>query len=160
MKKTPILALLVVLPYAIGTYGATAQTADTSQKSSAGYVGWDAKNTKSPEIMVAGIVQRVDAAGTTDCRVGLCALMEMPQGPVEILLGPYRSQTLQQVIVPGRSMQVSGRLQNIQGQNVLLASQLVVDGQQITIRNDHGFLVHPRTTARVHTQTLQNGEKQ
>jgi hypothetical protein len=109
--------------------------------------------------MVTGIVLAVETTGSVTCRSGFCAVMAMPQGSVEVLFGPYQSQALQQVVLPGRSIQVEGRFQNLKGRAVLLAKQLVVDGQPITIRNAHGFLVHSRTTVRAYTQTLQDGGK-
>ena len=54
-------------------------------------------------------------------------------------------------------MQVSGQIQDVDGQKLLIAKQIVVGGKMIAIRNDHGFLIHERTGTRVHTQTLRNG---
>jgi len=64
---------------------------------------------------------------------------------------------LQDVVVPGSSMQASGQIQDVDGQKLLVANRIVVGGKTIAIRNDHGSLIHERTGTRVHTQTLQNG---
>lgn len=159
MKRILILALFAVVLCAIARDSVQAQTNDMSQRTSAGYIGWDATDSKTPAITITGIVQAVETTGSAACRNGFCVVMAVPQGSVEVLFGPYQSQALQQVVLPGRSIQVEGRFQNLKGRNVLLAKQLVVDGQPITIRNAHGFLVHSRTTVRAYTQTLQDGGK-
>ncbi|MDW5266946.1 MULTISPECIES: hypothetical protein [Acidobacteriaceae] len=159
MKKILILALFAVLLCAIACDSVQAQTNDISQRTSPGYIGWDATASKMPATTVTGTVLAVETTGSATCRSGFCAVMAMPQGSVEVLFGPYQSQALQQVVLPGRSIQVEGRFQNLKGQNVLFAKQLIMDGQPITIRNAHGFLVHSRTTVRAYTQTLQDGGK-
>jgi hypothetical protein len=81
-------------------------------------------------------------------------------GPLYVSVGPYLAPDIQKVLVAGQRVQVTGKIQNIHGQSYLIARQLLLGGRQIAIRNDQGALIQPRTQARIHSQSLQNGDLQ
>lgn len=131
-----------------------AQTGATAGPSAKIFVGWHAA---TPLTTITGIIQKPGSTTSGRCSAGSCASLATPQGNVLVLLGSYQKKALQDVVVPGSSMQASGQIQDVDGQKLLIAKQIVVGGKTIAIRNDHGSLIHERTGTRVHTQTLQNG---
>jgi hypothetical protein len=132
-----------------------AQTGATASPSGKTFVGWNTAAT--PFTTITGIIQKPGSTTSSRCSAGSCASLATPQGNVLVLLGSYQKKALQDVVVLGSSMQASGQIQDVDGQKLLIAKQIVVGGKTIAIRNDHGFLIHERTGTRVHTQTLQNG---
>jgi len=133
-----------------------AQTGVTASPSGKTFVGWNTAAT--PLTTITGIIQKPGSTTSNRCSAGSCASLATPQGNVLVLLGSYQKKALQDVVVLGSSMQASGQIQDVDGQKLLIAKQIVVGGKTIAIRNDHGFLIHERTGTRVHTQTLQNGD--
>jgi hypothetical protein len=89
---------------------------------------------------------------------GLHLMLGTPQGVVDASVGQFLPQQIQQALTAGQQVQVIGRIQNIHNQNYLLARALVIDGNTITVRNDHGSLVHVKSVERMHTQSLQNNQ--
>jgi hypothetical protein len=61
------------------------------------------------------------------------------------------SRDLQKILTSGKSVQVSGTMQAVDGQQYMNAYVLTVDGNQITIRNKNGFLAH--TSSRTRTDS-------
>jgi hypothetical protein len=131
-----------------------AQTGATASPSGKTFVGW---NTAATLTTITGIIQKPGSTTSSRCSAGSCASLATPQGNVLVLLGSYQKKALQDVVVPGSSMQASGQIQDVDRQKLLVAKQIVVGGKTIAIRNGHGSLIHERTGTRVHTQTLQNG---
>ena len=59
-------------------------------------------------------------------------------------LGSRLSPALQQALVKGAPVEVSGTMDTIGGKSYLLARTLSVGGQQFTLRNQRGFAVYPQ----------------
>jgi hypothetical protein len=158
MKIMLLLGFSVVLLCSVEIQGLDAQTGATARPADKSFVGWNTAAT--PLTTITGIIQKPGSITSTRCSAGACASLATPQGNVLILLGSYQKEALQSVLMAGSPMQASGQIQDVGGQKLLVAKQIVVGGKTIAIRNDHGFLIHERTATRVHTQTLQTGEKQ
>jgi hypothetical protein len=135
---------------------AAAQTNGTAEPSDR-FVGLDSNST---DIALTAMIEQVVPDHAPGTPAGLYLKLGTPQGTLQVSVGPYLPQDVQQALTSGKTVQVTGKIQNIRGQNFLLARQLVIEGRQVVIRNDEGFLVRPRTRARAHSQSLQNGDLQ
>jgi hypothetical protein len=113
------------------------------------------------DIAMAGTVQEVITTHTLDAPVGIQLVVEGPQGTFTASLGSMLSDQVRQTLSPGTPVQVSGVMQTINGKSYLLARRLTVAGDQVIIRNDHGFLVHSqqRSHASVNNSALSRGAK-
>ncbi len=74
------------------------------------------------------------------------------------VFGPYLTPDIQQALIAGQQVQVAGQVKAIHDQQYLLVRQLVLNGKQITIRNDNGSLVRTRSHERTHTQSSLNDQ--
>jgi hypothetical protein len=158
MKIMLLLGFSVALLCSVEIQELNAQTGATARPADKTFVGWNIVAT--PLTTITGIIQKPGSTTSTRCSAGACASLATPQGNVLILLGSYQKVALQSVLTAGSSMQASGQIQDVDGQKLLVAKQIVIGGKTIAIRNNHGFLIHERTAIRVHTQTLLTGENQ
>jgi hypothetical protein len=112
------------------------------------------------DIAMAGTVQEV-ITHTLGAPVGLQLVVEGPQGAFTASLGSTLSDQVRQTLSPGTPVQVSGVMETINGKPYLLARKLNVAGDQVIIRNDHGFLIHSqqRSRASVNNSALSRGAK-
>jgi hypothetical protein len=119
---------------------AAAQDSSVPQ-SSAPFAGWNTGHGNSSEITVSGTIQQVITTHTAGSPAGLHILVESSQGVVNASVGPFLPADIQRALSAGQQIQITGIVRTISGQNFLLARLLVLAGRQITIRNEHGFLV-------------------
>ena len=139
--------------------GATAQVSGTSQPSATNFIGWDASQSNTPDVTVTAIIQQA-VTNHAGGPVGSQLVLATPQGPLSVSVGPYLPQDIWQALSVGKQVRVTGKIDSANGQTYILAKQLFIDGQQVTIRNDHGSLIRTRRHARIYSQSLQNGELQ
>jgi hypothetical protein len=113
------------------------------------------------DIAMAGTVQEVITTHILGTPVGLQLAMEGPQGSFIASLGSTLSNRVRQTLLPGTPVQVSGVMETINGKSYLLARRLTVSGNQVIIRNGHGFLVHSqqRSHASANNSALSRGAK-
>ncbi len=134
-----------------------AQSSGTLQPSTK-FVGWDVTKKNSPDITVTAVIQQVVPNHASGIPAGLHLMLGTPQGLVDASMEQFLPQQIQQALTAGQQIQVIGRIQTIQNQNYLLARALVLNGNTITVRNDHGSLVHAKSSDRTHTESLQNDQ--
>jgi hypothetical protein len=96
------------------------------------------------ETTVAGSVDQVVTGHTAGAPAGVHLLVNGPQGVIDASLGPYLSAEVQQSLAKGAAVQLSGVTRTIDGTDYLLTRTLTVAGHATSIRNEHGFLIHPR----------------
>jgi len=99
-------------------------------------------STPAHDVAIAGTVQQVITTHIPGEPIGIQLVAEGPQGSFTASLGSALSNQVRQTLQPGTAVQVSGIAATINGKNYLLARKLTVDGNQIIIRNQHGFLLH------------------
>jgi hypothetical protein len=158
MKKISISLLPAILLCVALASDATAQNTVAAQPS--GFIGWDATKTKSSDVAVTAIIQEVVPNRASGIPAGLHVMLGTPEGVLDASVGPYLATDIQQALVAGKQVQVFGQVKTINDQKYLLVRQLVLDGKQIVVRNDHGSLVHTRSQERTQTQSSlsnQNG---
>jgi hypothetical protein len=78
-------------------------------------------------------------------------------GTLDVSAGPYLSAAIQQQLTAGSKVQVTGKLETVNGKQYLFAKQIVLNNQVVVVRTDRGSLVRSRTQARTQSQGLQNG---
>jgi hypothetical protein len=157
MKRVFVSMLPIILLCGTWGKGATAQSSGTLQPSTQ-FVGWDVTKKNSPDITVTAVIQQVIPNHASGIPAGLHLMLGTPQGVVDASVGQFLPQQVQQALTAGQQVQVIGRIQTIHNQNYLLARALVLDGNTITVRNDHGSLVHTRSSERTHAQSLENDQ--
>jgi hypothetical protein len=114
-------------------------------------------NTPAKDITMAGTIQQLITAHEAGTPVGL----QLVVGSFTASLGPNLSREVQQSLPEGAPVQISGQMQTINGQQYLLARKLTINGKQIVVRNDNGFLVHTsqRSRASVNNTSLYRSAK-
>jgi hypothetical protein len=100
--------------------------------------------TPAHDVSMTGTVDQVIKAHTPGEPMGIQLVAEGPQGSFTVSLGSALNDQVQQTLQPGTAVQVSGVAATINGKSYLLARKLTVAGNQVIIRNEHGFLVHPQ----------------
>jgi hypothetical protein len=133
MQKTRRFALCVVLMSAAACW----LPASAEQAQLLGY-------SAARETTFTGTIDQVVAGHTAGSPAGLHLLVNTPNGVVDASLGSYVSAEVQQSLAKGAAVQLSGVTRSIDGAQYLLTRTLTVAGHATSIRNEHGFLIHPR----------------
>ena len=117
--------------------------------------------TPAHDVAMAGTVQQVITTHTLGAPAGVQLVAQGSQGAFTASLGSALSDQVRQELTAGTPVQVSGVMETINGKSYLLARKLTVAGDQVIIRNDHGFLVHSQQHARasVNNSALSRGAK-
>jgi hypothetical protein len=145
MQKTHRIALYAVLSSAIACW----LPASAEQTQLLGY-------SAARETSFSGTIDQVVAGHTAGSPAGLHVLVNGPQGVIDASLGAYLSAEVQQSLTKGTAVQLSGVTRTIDGTDYLLTRTLTVAGHSINIRNEHGFLIHPRANNGVKTHSGTN----
>jgi hypothetical protein len=157
MKKLFILLLPTILLCGAPTREAAAQNNIVSQPSN-GFIGWNVGQPKSSDVALTAIIQEVVPNRTSGIPAGLHLMLGTPQGVLDASVGPYLAPNIQQALSAGQQIQVIGQVKTIHDQKYLLVRNLVLNGNEITIRNDNGSLVRGRSHARTRTQSSSNDQ--
>jgi hypothetical protein len=96
------------------------------------------------ETTFTGTIDQVVAGHSAGSPAGLHVLVNSPKGVIDASLGSYVSAEVQHAIAKGAAVQLSGVTRTIDGTDYLLTRTLTVAGHSTNIRNEHGFLIHPR----------------
>ena len=149
-KRTVRVALAVLFG---GVLSASA-AAQSAQTSTGAYAGTKAKVAAEAEVTVSGTIQQVITDRPEGSPVGLHLLVQSSMGTVDASVGPNLSKDVLGKLTTGQTIKVTGTIQVFNGQNYLVARLLVVDDQTVTVRNEHGFLVHTTAGSRTHQDAL------
>ena len=107
------------------------------------------------EITFGGAIADVVSKSPAGSPVGLNLLMTGTRSDLYVNLGPNLHSNVRQSLSSGQSIQVTGIVRSLGGQNYLLARQLVIGNQTIDIRTSNGALIHtlpPGTAASTKTR--------
>jgi len=99
------------------------------------------------EITFGAAIREVVSKNPVGTPAGLNLLMNGSQGVLYVNLGPNLGDSVTRSLSPGQVIQVVGIVQTFNGQNYLVARQLLIGNQTIEIRNQRGFLTHPSTSS-------------
>jgi hypothetical protein len=116
-------------------------------------------DTPAHDVAMAGTVRELITTHTPGAPTGTLLVAEGQEFTAS--LGSALSEQVRQTLAPGTPIQVSGVMETINGKSYLLARTLTVADNQVIIRNQHGFLVHPqlRSHASVNNSVLFGGAK-
>ena len=128
-------ALVIALSFALAL-PAGAQSANRK-----GLAAFDATH----EVTLQGTIKEVVTHPPAGSPLGMHLTVATTTGAQDVHVGSYLPKHVTenllhantQVIVVGSSV-------NLAGKNIFLARQLVVGGQTIAVRNEHGFLIMPK----------------
>ena len=98
---------------------------------------------RANEIAVNGMVQGVVTRRNIGTPPGMHLLIRGPQGMVDAHLGPFLAKDVQAALRTGTPVKVVGAMEQLHGQQYLLARQLQFDGRVVNVRSANGFLVRP-----------------
>jgi hypothetical protein len=116
---------------------------------------WDAK-TSSSDVTTSAFVTELINNGSAGSPAGLHLILGAVQGPLDVVAGPYAPKAIREIAV-GNKLQVTGKMETVNGKSYLFAKQIVLNNETFTIRNDRGAVLRHRTKARAQSQSLQNG---
>jgi hypothetical protein len=133
----------------------------TPLQSPSSQFGPTALDKPAQDITVSGTVQQLVKTHVPGAPTGVQLLIASPQGAVTASLGSNLSRTVLQRMSKGAAIQISGGMQTINGKEYLLARNLTIGGNQIIVRNEHGFLTHypTRSRASVNSSALYRSAK-
>lgn len=137
------IGLLLALSFALVLPG-SAQPAKDSH--AAGIAAFDATR----EITLQGTIRDVVTQPAAGNLMGVHLTVASTTGTTDVHLGSLLSKAHDNLLRAGASVIVVGSFASIRGHQVLLARQLVVGGQVIPVRDQHGFLIRPQPRGRQH----------
>ena len=130
--------LLIALSFALALPG-SAQSAKSSNRS--GLTAFDAAG----EITLQGTIKEIVSHPPAGSLLGVHLTVASATGAQDVHIGPYLSKAItDKVLRENAPVIVVGAFADLAGKKTLLARQLVVGGQVIAVRNQHGFLVSPK----------------
>ncbi|WP_156993558.1 hypothetical protein [Terriglobus sp. TAA 43] len=120
------------------------------------FAGHWVANTSGNDITTSSFVTEVVNKGTAGGPAGLHVILGTAQGQLDVAIGPYAPKAVSEITV-GSKLQVTGKMETVNGKSYLFAKQLVLNNETFTIRNHRGVVLRHRTKARAQSQPMQNG---
>ena len=114
----------------------------TANKPAPQMVAWTNNEKTSSEITFTGTVQEVVKKLDKSPR-GMNLEVSGSTGATLVNVGPFLNADQKSALAVGQSVQMSGIVALSKGRAILLAREIKVADQTITIRNKYGFLVQP-----------------
>jgi hypothetical protein len=141
MKTAGLIAgVLTGLLFAVLAAPLGAQTASESLPGQGFAPTYDAAH----EITLHGTIQEVVTRHAVGSPAGMHLLVAGPQGVVDAHVGPFLSSETKAALLTGAPVQIVGAMSSLHGKDYLLARLLTVGGRSVTLRSEHGLLVHER----------------
>lgn len=107
---------------------------------------WTGSLAPSQEITVEGTVQKIASKPPSGTPAGTHLLLSTDQGTLDASVGPYLAKEVQQNLTSGQPVQIVGLARTSStGHKYVLVRELVLSGEHISIRNQHGFLVRTKS---------------
>lgn len=152
MKMRVAFALLAWVFCAMCVVAQSSATGNNTGK----FAGHWAASASVSDVTTTAFVTEVRNNGVTGSPAGLHLILGAVQGPLDVAAGPYAPKAVREIAV-GNKLQVTGKMETVNGKSYLFAKQLVLNGETYTIRNDRGVVLRHRTKARAQSKSLQNG---
>jgi hypothetical protein len=109
------------------------------------------------EVTLSGTVVSAPTKSSAKARHASQFLLTTSSLTVNINLGIFERRESAISVAPGKQIEVTGVMKNLNGTQVLLARILKAGNQIYTIRNERGIPIAPQTKPRAAKKTVQNG---
>jgi hypothetical protein len=137
-KPTRLIAgLIASLLLAIFTLPLSAQAVPDARATRPASLGYD----KAHEITLNGTIQEAVSMRVTGSPIGLHLMVASSKGIVNAHLGPFLDKGTLEGLHTGTPVQIVGAMETIDGNDYLLARQVIFGGRLVTVRSENGFLV-------------------
>lgn len=133
-----IAGLLTGLLFAVLAVQLGAQTAPDSHAGLGFGPAYDAAH----ETIFNGTIQEVVVTRVPGSPAGTHLLVAGPQGVVDTSVGPFLSKETKETLQTGAPVRIVGATLSLNGKEYCAARELTVSGRTVTVRNEHGLLVH------------------
>src|SRR5271168_1340473 len=100
------------------------------------------------EITLTGTVQEVVTRHMPGRPAGMHLFVAGPQGLVDAHVGLFLSREMKEALHTGTPVELVGVMASVRGKKYLMVRELNVGGTKVTVRNEHGFLVHSVPSAK------------
>ena len=97
----------------------------------------------SHPVTLLGTIQDVVLHPAPGTLLGEHLIIASTTGIHDVHIGPYAAKNAGKNLRPNATVIVIASPVSLNGKQVFLARQLVVNGQTISVRNQNGFLIHP-----------------
>jgi hypothetical protein len=144
-----VAGLLAGLLFAVVAVPVDAQTAPASHAG----IGFGPVYDAAHETILSGTIQEVITRHEIGSPAGIRLLIAGPQGLVDTHLGPYLGRETKDALHAGVPVRIVGAMSSLYGREYLLARQLSVAGQTVTVRSEHGLLVRARSAPETNVRT-------
>jgi hypothetical protein len=146
-KSTPTLAGLLSVLFAglLLAIFATPLGAQPASETRVGH-GFGPVYDSAHEITLNGTVQEVVTRRMPGRPVGMHLFVAGPQGLVDAHVGPFLSKEMKEALHTGTPVQLVGAMASLRGKKYLMVRELNVGGTNVTVRSEHGFLVHSQVS--------------
>ena len=103
------------------------------------------------EVVLSGIIQQVNTTHKLGSPPGAHLLVTGPRGTVDAHVGSFLPKDVQAALRAGTSVKLVGAMEQLHGQQYLLARQIAFNGRVVNVRSSKGFLVRsvPTRTSRI-----------
>jgi hypothetical protein len=155
-RSRSLVVLSLSLFWGIAPHAALAQSSASAAASTTSRATSGGQATVN-EITVTGTIQQVVSEPASGRPQGLNLVLASPRGAVDVSVGPYLVSDVKENLSAGQPIQIAGFMRTFNGQNYLLARELNIDGRQVTVRNQHGFLVRSQSRPASPSQRSQVG---
>jgi hypothetical protein len=155
-RSRSLIVLSLSLFWGIAPHAALAQSSASAEASTTSRATSGGQATVN-EITVTGTIQQVVSEPAPGRPQGLNLVLTTPRGAVDVSVGPYLASDVKESLSTGQSVQIAGFVRTFNGQNYLLARELTIAGGQVTVRNEHGFLVRSQSRPASPSQRSQVG---
>ena len=143
-RSRSLVVLSLFVCWGIAPHAALAQNSASAADSTSSRATSGGQATVN-EITVTGTIQQVVSEPAPGRPQGLNLVLTTPQGAVDVSVGPYLTSDVKDSLSTGQPVQIAGFVRTVNGQNYLLARELTIAGRQVTVRNEHGFLVRSQS---------------
>ncbi|MGB8013008.1 MAG: hypothetical protein WCF68_15450 [Terriglobales bacterium] len=148
-KPTRTIALLSGLLFAIAALSLGAYAATDSRVGRGFGPAYDAAH----ETIVTGTIKEVVTKHELGSPAGMHLLVSGAQGVVDAHVGSLLSKRTIEALQTGTPVRIVGASVTLHGKEFFLARQLTIAGRTVTVRSQHGFLVHEHPAQKTHSST-------
>jgi hypothetical protein len=97
------------------------------------------------EITLNGTIREVVTKHTVGSPAGMHLMVAGPEGLVDTHVGPFLNKQTKAALVAGATVRIVGATTSLHGKSYLLARQLTIGENTVTVRSVRGIILAPRS---------------